>query len=94
MKEKITIFQIVVILAIVVVFVFFWYQNQENDKKMIKIDACLKVCSNTSFKSVSGLKRFGSPDYTKCREECMEKYGISWEKYNKWKKQENGSDYS
>jgi len=85
MKEKITTFQIVIILAIAVFAAFCWYQYQKNEKEMIKIDACLKVCSEESSES-TGLSRYLKDDDNECREGCREKYGISWEEYSKWKK--------
>ena len=72
-------------ISIVIIFIIlgvWWFINHRYQQKMIKLDACLESCVGGGT-SDSFLER----DATRrgCEAKCREKYGVTEEKYSKWK---------
>jgi len=79
---------LVLVLILVGIGMGIWqYQRQNYRKKMIKFDACLVKCpkggASCYLPESYNIQRCEAERI--CRAECREKYGITWEEYNKWK---------
>ncbi|OGY69133.1 MAG: hypothetical protein A2586_01925 [Candidatus Harrisonbacteria bacterium RIFOXYD1_FULL_40_9] len=57
-----------------------WSYISKREEKMIKLDACIASCGG-------GFRLDDRADeYYSCRNKCREKYAVTWEVYNQWKK--------